>query len=88
MSAPAKLPRWADLGLLPAVSLGAALLLSACGEKTETTADNTAVMDVNATDPVLDGTVSDNMTMVDGATGNDTGMANDTMGNMAMGNGM
>ena len=48
----------------------------------------TAVMDVNATDPVLDGTVSDNMTMVDGATGNDTGMANDTMGNMAMGNGM
>ncbi|APR54473.1 hypothetical protein CA223_01060 [Sphingomonas koreensis] len=66
----------------------AALLLSACGEKTETTADNTAVMDVNATDPVLDGTVSDNMTMVDGATGNDTGMANDTMGNMAMGNGM
>lgn len=66
----------------------AALLLSACGEKTETTADNTAVMDVNASDPVLDGTVSDNMTMVDGATGNDTGMANDTMGNMAMGNGM
>ena len=66
----------------------AALLLSACGEKTDTTADNTAVMDVNATDPVLDGTVSDNMTMVDGATGNDMGMANDTMGNMAMGNGM
>lgn len=66
----------------------AALLLSACGEKTDTTADNTAVMDVNATDPVLDGTVSDNMTMVDGATGNDTGMANDTMGNMVMDNGM
>lgn len=67
---------------------GAALLVSACGEKTQTTADNTAVMDVNATDPVLDGTTSDNMTMVDGATGNDTGMANDTMGNTAMGNGM
>lgn len=66
----------------------AALLLSACGEKTETTADNTAVQDVNATDPVLDGTVNDNMTMVDGATGNDAGMAGDTMGNMAMGNGM
>ena len=68
----------------------AALLLSACGEKTDTTADNTAVMDVNATDPVLDGTVSDNMTMVDGATGNDMGMANDTMsmGNDTMGNGM
>ena len=72
----------------PRTGFAAALLLSACGEKTETTADNTAVMDVNATDPVLDGTVSDNMTMVDGATGNDTGMANDTMGNMAMGNGM
>lgn len=66
----------------------AALLLSACGEKTETTADNTAVMDVNATDPVLDGTTSDNMTMVDGATGNDMGMANDSMGNMTMSNGM
>lgn len=68
----------------------AALLVSACGEKTETTADNTAVMDVNATDPVLDGTVSDNMTMVDGATGNDTGLANDTapVGNDTVGNGM
>jgi hypothetical protein len=66
----------------------AALLLSACGEKTETTADNTAVMDVNATDPVLDGTMSDNMTMVDGATGNDMGMANETapVGNDTMGN--
>lgn len=68
----------------------AALLVSACGEKTDTAADNTTVMDVNATDPVLDGTVSDNMTMVDGATGNDMGMANDTMsmGNDTMGNGM
>lgn len=68
----------------------AALLVSACGETTDTTADNTTVMDVNATDPVLDGTVSDNMTMVDGATGNDMGMANDTMsmGNDTMGNGM
>ncbi len=68
----------------------AALLVSACGEKTENTVDNTAVMDVNATDPVLDGTTSDNMTMVDGATGNDMGMANDTMsmGNDSMGNGM
>ncbi|WP_066661623.1 MULTISPECIES: hypothetical protein [unclassified Sphingomonas] len=67
----------------------AALLLSACGGTTETTADNTTVMDVNATDPVLDGTTSDNMTMVDGATGNDTGMAGDTMAaNDTMGNGM
>jgi len=67
----------------------AALLLSACGGTTETTADNTTVMDVNATDPVLDGTTTDNMTMVDGATGNDTGMAADTMAaNDTMGNGM
>jgi len=68
---------------------GAALLLSACGEKTETTADNTAVQDVNATDPmVLDGTMSDNMTMVDGATGNAMGMANETapVGNETVGN--
>ncbi|WP_422056869.1 hypothetical protein [Sphingomonas sp.] len=66
----------------------AALLLSACGGTTENTTDNTTVMDVNATDPVLDGTTSDNMTMVDGATGNDTGMAGDMMANDTMGNGM
>lgn len=66
----------------------AALLVSACGGTNETTADNTTVMDVNATDPVLDGTTSDNMTMVDGATGNDTGMAGDMMANDTMGNGM
>jgi hypothetical protein len=66
----------------------AALLVSACGGTTETTADNTTVLDVNATDPVLDGTTSDNMTMVDGATGNDTGMAGDMMANDTMGNGM
>jgi hypothetical protein len=68
----------------------AALLLSACGEKAGTTVDNTAIQDVNATDPVLDGTMSDNMTMVDGATGNDMGMANETApaGNETAGNGM
>lgn len=66
----------------------AALLVSACGGTTETTADNTTVLDVNATDPVLDGTTSDNMTMVDGATGNDTGMADDMAANDTMGNGM
>lgn len=66
----------------------AALLVSACGETTETTTENTTVMDVNATDPVLDGTTTDNMTMVDGATGNDMGMAGDTMANDTMGNGM
>ena len=66
----------------------AALLVSACGGTTETTADNTTVLDVNATDPVLDGTTTDNMTMVDGATGNDTGMAGDMAANDTMGNGM
>jgi len=68
----------------------AALLVSACGGTTENTTDNTTVMDVNATDAgMIDGTVSDNMTMVDGATGNDTGMAGDTMAaNDTMGNGM
>ncbi|MFL9840969.1 hypothetical protein ABS767_08355 [Sphingomonas sp. ST-64] len=66
----------------------AALLVSACGGTPETTTDNTTVMDVNATDPVLDGTTTDNMTMVDGATGNDMGMAGDMMANDTMGNGM
>lgn len=68
----------------------AALLVSACGGTAENTTDNTTVMDVNATDAgMIDGTVSDNMTMVDGATGNDTGMAGDTMAaNDTMGNGM
>lgn len=66
-----------------------ALLLSACGNKTENVSENTTVVDVNATDPVLDGTTSDNMTAVDGATGNDTGMAADMAGNdTMMGNGM
>ena len=65
----------------------AALLVSACGGTTENVSDNTTVMDVNETE-VLDGTTSDNMTMVDGATGNDTGMAADMAANDTMGNGM
>ncbi len=65
-----------------------ALLLSACGDKTEVTTENTTVVDVNATDPVLDGTTSDNMTAVDGATGNDSGMAGDMAANDMAGNGM
>lgn len=60
----------------------AALAVSACGSKTETNIDNTTVTDLNATDDM--GTMTDNMTPVDGAmTGNDMGtmgtMANDTM---------
>jgi hypothetical protein len=56
---------------------GAALLVSACGGTTETT--NTTITDVNATDTTLDGTMTDNMTAVDGTMGNDAMMANDTM---------
>lgn len=65
----------------------AALLVSACGGNKETAADNTTVMDVNSVEPI-DGTIDDNMTMVDGATGNDAGMAGDMMANGTMGNGM
>ncbi|MCC2979271.1 MULTISPECIES: hypothetical protein [unclassified Sphingomonas] len=54
----------------------AALAVSACGSKTETTVDNTTITDMNATEG-LD-TMSDNMTAVDGAM-NGGMMANDTM---------
>ena len=53
----------------------AALAVSACGPKTETT-DNTMVTDMNATEGM--DTMTDNMTAVDGAM-NDGMMANDTM---------
>ena len=58
---------------------GAALMVSACGPKTETTTtENTMVTDLNATEGM--DTMSDNMTSVDSSMGNDTGMmANDTM---------
>jgi hypothetical protein len=55
----------------------AALLVSACGSKTETTTENTVVTDLNTAD-VIEGTVSDNMTAVDGAMGDNAAMANDT----------
>lgn len=56
---------------------GAALMVSACGPKTETTTENTMVTDLNATEGM--DTMSDNMTAVDSSMGNDTGMmANDT----------
>ncbi len=55
---------------------GAALMVSACGPKTETTTENTMVTDLNATEGM--GTMSDNMTAVDGAMDNGA-MANDTM---------
>lgn len=56
---------------------GAALMVSACGPKAETTTENTMVTDLNATEGM--DTMSDNMTAVDSSMGNDTGMmANDT----------
>ena len=54
----------------------AALAVSACGSQTETTVDNTAITDMNATEGM--DTMTDNMTAVDGAM-NDGMMANDTM---------
>ena len=54
----------------------AALAVSACGPKTETTTDNTMVTDMNATEGM--DTMTDNRTAVDGAM-NDGMMANDTM---------
>lgn len=62
----------------------AALAVSACGSKTETTTDNTMITDMNATEGM--DTMSDNMTAVDGSM-NGGMMANDTMG-MGMGNDM
>ncbi|WP_375273055.1 hypothetical protein [Sphingomonas sp.] len=62
----------------------AALAVSACGSKTETTTDNTMITDMNATEGM--DTMSDNMTAVDGSM-NGGMMANDTMG-MSMGNDM
>lgn len=58
---------------------GAALMVSACGPKTETT--NTTVTDMNSTEGM--DTMSDNMTAVDGSM-NGGMMANDTMGNGGM----
>lgn len=54
----------------------AALAVSACGSKTETTVENTTVTELNATDDM--GTMTDNMTTVDGASNMDAGMANET----------
>lgn len=56
---------------------GAALMVSACGPKTETTTENTTVTDLNATEGA--DTMSDNMTAVDGAM--DNGTTTDTISN-------
>ena len=61
----------------------AALAVSACGSKTDTTTENTMVTDMNATEGM--DTMTDNMTAVDGSM-NGGMMANDTgmMGNDGM----
>lgn len=61
----------------------AALAVSACGSKTETTTDNTMITDVGANEAT--DTMTDNMTAVDGASNMGT-MANDTMGSSMGGN--
>lgn len=52
----------------------AALAVSACGSKTETTTENTTITDMNATEGM--DTTTDNMTAVDSSTNAGT-MAND-----------
>ena len=58
---------------------GAALMVSACGPKAETTTDNTMVTNMDATEGM--DTMSDNMTAVDSSMGNDTSMGNGMMSN-------
>ena len=53
---------------------GAALMVSACGPKTETTTTN----DTTITEMGNDTTISDNMTTVDGTSMDNGMMANDT----------
>ncbi|HJO66855.1 hypothetical protein [Sphingomonas sanguinis] len=65
--------------LTGSIIAGAALAVSACGSKTENTAD--ANMTMNASEGM--DTATDNMTAVDGAM-NGGMMANDTMGNDMM----
>jgi hypothetical protein len=53
---------------------GAALMVSACGPKTETTVTN----DTTITDMGNEATISDNMTVTDSTTNDAAGIANDT----------
>ncbi len=62
--------------LTGATVAAAALALSACGPKTETTTENTMVTDMGNTGEAAD-TMTDNMTAVDGAS-NGGMMANDS----------
>jgi hypothetical protein len=68
--------------LTGSIIAGAALAVSACGSKTENTADANMTTEMNASES-MDTTTTDNMTAVDGAM-NGGMMANDTMGNDMM----
>lgn len=64
---------------------GAALAVSACGPKTDTTTENTTVTDMNATEGM--DTQTDNMTAVDGSMNggmmsNDSSMMSNNAGGM------
>lgn len=60
---------------------GAALLVSACGGGEEAETVNTTATELDATDPMMDGTTND-VTAIDGATGADMNMGMDS--NMTM----
>jgi len=59
---------------------GAALLVSACGDANDAEVNN-AMTDMNAMDPMMDGTTND-VTAIDAGTGMDSNMAMDS--NMTM----
>lgn len=63
---------------------GAALLVTACGGGEEAGVNNTATMEMNTMDPMMDGTTND-VTAIDAGTGADANMtmdANATMTDM------
>lgn len=55
---------------------GAALLVTACGGTEEAATNNTAMTEVDAGDPMLDGTTND-VTAIDAGTGMDANMSMD-----------
>ena len=64
---------------------GAALVVSACGGGGNEAANNTAGTEMDATDPMMEGTTND-VTAIDGANGADANMAMDA--NMTAGGDM
>ena len=64
--------------VLSSMVAGAALMVAACGDQTETTNENTIVTDLNSTDTSLDGTMNDT------TLANDTTLSNDTATTNAM----